>query len=127
MFVIYIFCSQASRFRVMTHGVKSPGSIAKRKAAREGKQRTGSVNGEVVELAKVPIEIVELAKVPIEIGELAKVPIEIVELAKVPIEIVELAKVPHEGEAELVKVPVEEENAKFPCVVDVAENAKIFV
>ena len=91
MFVIYIFCSQASRFRVMPHGVKSPGSIAKRKAAREGKQRTGSVET-VVELAKVPSEIV-------------------VELAKVPSEMVELAKVPRECEAELVKVPVEEETS----------------
>ena len=62
MFVIYIFCSQASWFRVMPHGVKSPGSIAKRKAAREGKQRTGFVEP-VVELAKVPSEIVvELAR-----------------------------------------------------------------
>ena len=94
MFVIYIFCSQASRFRVMPHGVKSPGSIAKRKAAREGKQRTGFVEP-------------------------------VVELAKVPSEMVELAKVPRECEAELVMVPVEEETAKFPCVVDVEENAKI--
>ena len=90
---------------MMPHGVKSPGSIAKRKAAREGKQRTGFVEP-VVELAKVPSEIV-------------------VELAKVPSEMVELAKVPRECEAELVKVPVEEETAKFPCVVDVAENANI--
>jgi len=92
----------------MPHGVKSPGSIAKRKAAREGKQRTGSVNGEVVELAKVPCEVVELAKVPCEVVELAKVP----------------------REAELVKVPLDgkdldEETAKVPCVVEVAEIANV--
>ena len=32
--------------------------------AREGKQRKGSVNGDIVELAKVPCELGELAKVP---------------------------------------------------------------
>ena len=46
------------------------------------------------------------------------------ELAKVPSEMVELAKVPRECEAELVKVPVEEETAKFPCI-EVAENTKV--
>ena len=44
--------------------------------AREGKQRMGSVNGDIVERAKVSCELVELAKVPCELVELAKVPCE---------------------------------------------------
>jgi len=56
--------------------------------AREGKQRMGSVNGDIVERAKVSCELVELAKVPCELVELAKVPCELVELAKVPCEVI---------------------------------------
>ena len=124
MSVTFFFCPEASQFRVMPHRVKSPGSIAKRKAAREGKQRTGSVTGNIVELAKVPIEV-ELAKVPRESdsAELVKVPVDDKEpeeeLAKVPcvVKNAEIEKVSCDSEvAELVKVPCDHEQAELEKV-----------